>query len=45
MLCTKYLMYFPLYLQYQWGPMGGKCGVCGDPYDGPLENQPGDDSK
>ena len=27
--------------QYQWDVNGGKCGVCGDPWDGPLDNQAG----
>ena len=27
--------------QHQWGTNGGKCGVCGDPYDGKRENEAG----
>lgn len=28
-------------LQVQYQRNGGKCGVCGDPWDGPWENEPG----
>lgn len=27
--------------QRQWGVNGGKCGVCGDPWDGKRENEAG----
>ena len=30
-----------LYLQTQWTLYQGKCGVCGDPWPGPRENEPG----
>ena len=33
-----------LYLQVQYNTNGGKCGVCGDRYDGPIQNQPGPDN-
>ncbi|CAG2170078.1 unnamed protein product [Oppiella nova] len=26
-------------LDYQWKKMAGKCGICGDPYGGPLDNE------
>ena len=28
-------------LQRQWGRNGGKCGICGDPWDGLRENEAG----
>ena len=28
-------------LQVQWQQNGGQCGVCGDPYQGPHENEAG----
>lgn len=27
--------------QNQYGPQGGKCGICGDPYQGPRDNEVG----
>ena len=30
-----------LYPQRQWNKNGGKCGVCGDPYDGVREHEAG----
>ena len=30
-----------LSLQRQWGRNGGKCGICGDPWDGLRENEAG----
>lgn len=30
--------------QVQYSQNGGKCGVCGDPYQGPIKNQPGPDN-
>lgn len=30
--------------QVQWDQNGGKCGLCGDRWDGPLKNQPGPDN-
>lgn len=29
----------------QYSQNAGKCGVCGDPYHGPIQNQPGPDNK
>ena len=28
-------------VQVQWERYNGKCGLCGDPYPGPRENEPG----
>ena len=28
-------------LQRQWQKNGAQCGVCGDPYDGPRDHEPG----
>lgn len=28
----------------QYNQNGGKCGVCGDPWHGPIKNQPGPDN-
>ena len=30
-----------MYLQIQWEMNGGKCGVCGDRFDGPRDNEIG----
>ena len=28
-------------MQHQWAVNGGKCGICGDPYDGPRDHEAG----
>ena len=32
---------FSVFFQHQWGINGGKCGVCGDPWDGVREHEAG----
>ena len=39
---TLYIMYTCLQVQYNRN--GGRCGVCGDPFHGPIQNQPGPDN-
>ena len=40
-ICYTYWLIFSSRSQHQWGTNGGKCGVCGDPYDGKRENEAG----
>ena len=33
--------YFMIFFQNQWNTNDGKCGICGDPWQGPRENEAG----
>ena len=35
--CIRYVFHF----QIQYGENGGRCGLCGDPYQGPREHEAG----
>ena len=30
-----------MHFQVQWNKNGGRCGICGDPYNGPRDNEAG----